>query len=136
MGVDVGKENSETSSQILKESGPRKMIYFLLNILKDFNQYRRDIEKIKNLMMIRSYNPLYWNTFIWNLTSHGRLEKTLISRMHKFTHELIRNRLEEYRGMSSLEIEDISNQYSSGKIKRKLALLDTMMFALGQKELT
>ena len=112
MGVDVGKENS------------------------DFNQYRNDIEKIKNLMMIRTYNPLYWNEFIWNLTSHGRQQKTLLARMQKFTHGLIRNRLEEYRGMSSQEIEDISNQYSSGKVKRKLALLDTMMFALDQKEPT
>ena len=86
--------------------------------------------------MIRAYNPLYWNNFIWNLTSHGRFQKKLIDRMHKFTHQLIRSRLEEYRGMSSQEIEDISNQYSSGKVKRKLALLDTMMFALDQKELT
>ena len=103
---------------------------------KDFNQYRKDIEKIKNLMVIRSYNPVYWNTFIWNLTSHGRSQKKVISRMHKFTHGLIRNRLEEYRDMSSQEIEDMSNQYSSGKVKRKLALLDTMMFALDQKEST
>lgn len=91
---------------------------------------------MKNLAMIRAYNPLYWNTFIWNLTSHGRLENKLIRRMHKFTHEIIRHRLEEYRGMSSQEIEDLSNQYSSGKVKRKLALLDTMMFALDQKEST
>ena len=91
---------------------------------------------MKNLMMIRSYNPLYWNTFIWNLTSHGRLEKKLIDRMHKFTHELIRDRLEEYHGLSSQEIEDMGNQYASGKVKRKLALLDTMMFALDQKEWT
>ena len=85
-------------------------------------------------MMIRSYNPVYWNSFIWNLTSHGRLEKELIDRMHKFTHELIRDRLEEYHGLSSQEIQDMSNQYASGKVKRKLALLDTMMFALEQKE--
>ena len=90
---------------------------------------------MKNLIMKRSYFPPYWNTFIWNLTSHGRMQKKLIDRMHKFTHELIRNRLDEYRGMSSQEIEDISNQYSSGKVKRRLALLDTMMFALDQKEL-
>ena len=86
-------------------------------------------------MMIRSYNPVYWNSFIWNLTSHGRLEKELIDRMHKFTHELIRDRLEEYHGLSSQEIQDMSNQYASGKVKRKLALLDTMMFALDQQEL-
>jgi len=86
--------------------------------------------------MKRSMNPAYWNSFIWYLTSHGRKEKKIIGRMHKFTHELIRNRLDEYRGMSSEEIEDISNQYSSGKVKRKLALLDTMMFALDQKEST
>ena len=85
-------------------------------------------------MMIRSYNPVYWNSFIWNLTSHGRLEKELIDRMHKFTHELIRDRLEEYHGLSSQEIKDISNKYAPGKVKRKLALLDTMMFALEQKE--
>ena len=85
-------------------------------------------------MMIRSYNPVYWNSFIWNLTSHGRLEKELIDRMHKFTHELIRDRLEEYHGLSAQEIKDMSNQFASGKVKRKLALLDTMMFALDQKE--
>ena len=112
MGVDVGKENS------------------------DFNQYRNDVEKMKNLFVKRNHNPLYWNEFIWNLTSHGRLQKNVIARLHKFTHGLIYNRLEEYRGMSSKEIEDISSQYSSGKVKRKLALLDTMMFALDQKELT
>ena len=55
--------------------------------------------------------------------------------MHKFTREIIHNRLEKYRGMSSQEIEDINSQYASGKVKRKLALLDTMMFALDQKEL-
>jgi len=86
-------------------------------------------------MMIRSYNPVYWNGFIWNLTSYGRQQKKIIGRMHKFTHALIHNRLEEYRGMSSQEIEDMSSQYASGKVKRKLALLDTMMFALDQKEL-
>ena len=87
-------------------------------------------------MMIRTYNPVYWRSVIWNLTSHGREAKKVIGRMHKFTREIIHNRLEEYRGMSSQEIEDISNQYASGKVKRKLALLDTMMFALDQKELT
>ena len=87
-------------------------------------------------MMIRSYNPVYWNGFIWNLTSYGREQKNIIGRMHTFTHALIHNRLEEYRGMSSQEIEDISSQYASGKVKRKLALLDTMMFALDQKELS
>ena len=34
------------------------------------------------------------------------------------------------------QIKDISSQYSSGMIKRKLALLDTMIFALDQKEKT
>ena len=87
-------------------------------------------------MMIRSYNPVYWRSVIWNLTSHGREANKVIGRMHKFTREIIHNRLEEYRGMSSQEIEDISNQYASGKVKRKLALLDTMIFALDQKELT
>ena len=86
-------------------------------------------------MVKRAFNPLYWVNFIWNLTSHGREEKIVIGRMHKFTREIIHNRLEKYRGMSSHEIEDINSQYASGKVKRKLALLDTMMFALDQKEL-
>ena len=85
-------------------------------------------------MVKRAFNPLYWVNFIWNLTSHGREEKIVIGRMHKFTREIIHNRLEKYRGMSSHEIEDINSQYASGKVKRKLALLDTMMFALEQKE--
>ena len=89
---------------------------------------------MKNLMMVRSYNPFYLNIFIWNLTYHSRLVKKLIGRMHKFTHGLVRNRMEEYRGLSWKEIEDINNQYSSGKIRRRLALLVTMMFALYQKE--
>ena len=29
---------------------------------EDFNQYRNDIDKIKNLVMIRSTNPMYWNS--------------------------------------------------------------------------
>ena len=107
-----------------------------MNPVKDFNLYRSDIEKIKNLVMKRTYNPLYWPDFVWNLTSNGQSQKKVIDRMHKFTHGLIRNRLEEYHNMSSQQIKDISSQYSSGMIKRKLALLDTMIFALDQKEMT
>lgn len=58
-------------------------------------------------MMVRSYNPAYWTDFVWNLTSHGRVEKKVIDRMHKFTHKLILGRLEEFKRMSSEELLEI-----------------------------
>lgn len=97
------------------------------------NTYRYDVERIKNTLRIRANNPVYWYEFIWRLTPAGRREQRLISRMNKFTRDIILKRIEEFRKLSQAEVNEINDQYAAGKIKRKLAFLDTLIFAMDMK---
>ena len=90
---------------------------------KKSNIYRRDVEKIKRVLRIRSNNPLYWFYPIWYLSPSGFYERKLINRMHQFTKELINNRIKQFRNLDQSEIEEMKNQYSKGQVKRKLAFL-------------
>ena len=83
------------------------------------NTYRYDVERIKRTLRIRANNPVYWYEvrsisfnqsiwpdvlvkFIWRLTPAGRREQRLISRMNKFTRDIILKRIEEFRKLSQV----------------------------------
>ena len=85
---------------------------------------------MKRILHIRGQNPLFLNKFIFDLSSTGKRHQELITRMHTFSHEIIKNRTDEFRQMSKSELEDMNNNYSSGKVKRQLAFLDTLLYAM------
>lgn len=100
----------------------------------DARQYREDVETMKQLLRVRSNNPIFWFKTIWDWTIPGIKQHRLIQRMYKFTKTIISKRIDEFRSLDAEEMEEIKNEYNSGKIKRKLAFLDTLIYAMDVKK--
>jgi len=90
----------------------------------------QDVESSKHMLRVRSLNPIIWSDLIFNLSPYGWHQKKLNQRMHAFTDKIVDNKIAEFRQLSKEDIQDISENYGRGKIKRQLAFLDTLIFAM------
>ena len=86
------------------------------------------------MLRVRSNMPLWWFKPLWDLSPGGREEKRLINRMYSFTKSVIADRIKEFRSLPQEEMEQIKEEYNSGKVKRKLAFLDTLIYAMDVKK--
>ena len=86
------------------------------------------------MLRVRSNMPLWWFKSLWDLSPGGREEKRLIKRMYSFTKGVIADRIKEFRSLPKDELDQIKEEYNSGKVKRKLAFLDTLIYAMDVKQ--
>ena len=88
---------------------------------KGSNSYSRNFHKFAKLFVSRNFYPLLTNDFIYALTSDGRKSKLAISKLHKFTMDIVEKRRSEMFRGSSAEV-DANNNCSKAK-----PLLDLML---------
>ena len=61
------------------------------------NNYIKAVAEINSIILTRfGGNPFYKFDFIYNLTSEGRKHKATVATLHKFTHDIIMKRSEEF----------------------------------------
>ena len=85
---------------------------------KGSSAYSRNFHKFAKLFVTRNFYPLLTNDFIYALTSDGRKSKLAISKLHKFTVDIVEKRRSE---MSSSHTDANNN---NPKVK---PLLDLML---------
>ena len=50
--------------------------------------------------------------------------------MRKFTDKIVTDRITEFRKLSKDEISDMQENFGRGKVKRQMAFLDTLIYAM------
>jgi len=71
-----------------------------------------------------------WYDQLFSQTPTGKRSKLLVSRLHEFSNKIIEKRIAEFRKLSKTELEEMGSSYASGKVKRELAFLDTLLYAM------
>jgi cytochrome P450 len=92
--------------------------------------YRKDVDKIKRSLRVRSNNPLFWfENFFFYFTPEGWNQRNIIKRLHKFTDAILEKRVKMFKNLNKEEIQEIKESFEAGKIKRSLPFLDNLLYS-------
>lgn len=95
-----------------------------INSMKYCNsEYVQAVYGVLEKVIERTFNPLYHNDFLYNLSDKGRQHRKYIKILHGFTEKVIKERQEE---MSRVKPEATEEEKLLGK-KQRLAFLDLLL---------
>lgn len=89
-----------------------------------FNKYFNSIATIGHCFVTRMTNFLLHNEFLFNLTTTSKIQKSVLTNLHEFTENVIKNKRQMLTKENGLKNE---NKSVSDESNEKMAFLDLLL---------